>query len=131
MASEYCQRELSGRKILIVEDRYLVADDLKRLLTKSGAEVVAAVADVEQAKRVAESGTFDLAVLDVELRGRDVFDVAGVLEARGIAFIFVTGYRQAHLPEKYRNRPIVAKPFSPPDLLAKISAALRQNKPAG
>jgi CheY-like chemotaxis protein len=124
MASEFRQGELFGRKILIVEDRYLVADDLSRLLTRNGAEVVAVVAEVEQAMRLAESGDMELAVLDVELRGRDVFDVAGVLEARGIPFIFVTGYRQAHLPEKYRNRPIVSKPFSEPDLLARVSAAL-------
>ncbi len=124
MASEFFQRGLIGLRILIVEDRYLVADDLRRLFTKNGAEIVAVVADVDEARRIAETGSLDLAVLDVDLRGRDVFDVVAVLEARGTPFIFVTGYRQAHLPEIYRDRPIVSKPFSEPDLLAKVNAAL-------
>ena len=131
MASELTQPMLFARRILIVEDRYLVADDLRRVFVKNGAEIVAVVADAEQAKRLAEANRIELAVLDVDLRGRDVFDVAGILEARGVPFIFVTGYDQAHLPERYRDRPIVSKPFSEPDLLAKVGAALRIDGEAG
>jgi DNA-binding response OmpR family regulator len=124
MPSEFRHRALAGRRILIVEDRYFVADDLRQLFAKSGAEVIAVVADVEEAKRIAETDKIDLAVLDVDLRGRDVFDAVGVLEARGTPFIFVTGYRETHLPEQYRGRPIVSKPFSEPELFAKVCAAL-------
>lgn len=127
MATKSRNRRLDGRRILIVEDRYFVADDMRQLFAKHGAEVVAVVADVEEAKRIAEANEIDLAVLDVDLRGRDVFDAVGVLEARGTPFIFVTGYRQAHLPERYRDRPIVSKPFSEPDLLDKICASLQTN----
>lgn len=130
MAGAFLQRELFGRRVLIVEDRYFVADDLRQLFSRNGAEVVALVADVEEAKRIAASEKIDLAVLDVDLRGRDVFDAVGVLEARGTPFIFVTGYRPAHLPERYRDRPIVSKPFSEPELLAKVRLALEAgNKP--
>ena len=131
MARGLSQRELFGRRVLIVEDRYFVADDLRRLLSQNGAEIVAVVADVEEAKRIAGSDKIDLAVLDVDLRGRDVFDAVGVLEARGTPFIFVTGYRQAHLPEQYRDRPIVSKPFSEPDLLAKVRVALAAGSKTG
>jgi CheY-like chemotaxis protein len=124
MASDSRTRNLFGRRILIVEDRYFVADDLRQLFVENGAQVVAVVADVEEAMRIAETDRIDLAVLDVDLRGRDVFDAVAVLEARGTPFIFVTGYRQAHLPEQYRDRPIVSKPFSEPDLLAKVGAVL-------
>jgi CheY-like chemotaxis protein len=124
MRTDFGQKDLSGRRILIVEDRYFVADDLRQLFARNGAEVVAVVADVEEAIRIAETDSIDLAVLDVDLRGRDVFDAAAVLEAREIPFVFVTGYRQAHLPERYRDRPIVSKPFSEPDLLARVSALL-------
>jgi DNA-binding response OmpR family regulator len=126
MASDYRQRGLLGRRILIVEDRYFVADDLRQLFANNGAEVVAVVADVEEAKRIAESDRIDLAVLDVDLRGRDVFEAVGALEARGTPFVFVTGYPQAHLPERYRDRPIVPKPFSEPDLLARVGALLEK-----
>jgi CheY-like chemotaxis protein len=131
VTSEHRQRELFGRRILIVEDRYFVADDLRQLFKKNGAEIVAVVADAEEAKRVANANDIDLAVLDVDLRGRDVFDVVSVLEARGTPFVFVTGYRQAHLPEQYRDRPIVSKPFSEPDLLAKIGIVLAARGEAG
>ena len=127
MATKSRSRKLDGRRVLIVEDRYFVADDLRQLFAKHGAEVVAVVADVEEAKRIAAADEIDLAVLDVDLRGRDVFDAIGVLEARGTPFIFVTGYRQAHLPERYRDRPIVSKPFSEPDLLDKVCASLEPN----
>lgn len=125
MPSEFRHRTLSGCRILIVEDRYFVADDLRQLFAKNGAEVIAVVADVEDAKLIAETDKIDLAVLDVDLRGRDIFDAVGVLEARGTPFIFVTGYREADLPERYRGRPIVSKPFSEPELLAKVCAALK------
>jgi DNA-binding response OmpR family regulator len=131
MGSESFQPTLQGRRTLIVEDRFLVADDLRRLLARHGAQVVGVVADVEEAKRLAETHSVELAVLDVELRGRDVFDLAAMLEARGVPFIFVTGYRQAHLPEQYRSRPIVSKPFSESELLAKITATLRRGEGAG
>ncbi len=128
MGGDICETVLSGRRILIVEDRYFVADDLRRFFARAGAEIVGLVADVEAAKRLAETNIIHLAVLDVDLRGRDVFDVAGILEARGVPFVFVTGYRKAHLPERYRNRPIVTKPFSEPDLLAKVGAALQAER---
>ncbi len=131
VTTENRKAELFGRRVLIVEDRYLVADDLRHLFKKNGAEIVAVVADVEEAKRVANANNIDLAVLDIDLRGRDVFEVVGVLEARGTPFVFVTGYRQAHLPEQYRDRPIVSKPFSEPDLLAKIGSLLAIKGQAG
>lgn len=125
MASEFRHGRLHGRRILIVEDRYFVADDLRQLFAKHGAEVVAVVAEVDEAKRVAAADEIDLAVLDVDLRGKDVFDAVNVLEARGTPFIFVTGYRKAHLPERYRDRPIVSKPFSEADLLDRVCSALQ------
>jgi CheY-like chemotaxis protein len=131
MASESSQPALLGRQVLIVEDRFFVADDLRRVLAGHGAEVVGVVADVEGAKRLAETRKVELAVLDVDLRGRDVFEFAAILEARGVPFIFVTGYSQAHLPEQYQARPIVAKPFSETDLLAKATVALCPGGGAG
>lgn len=124
---------LGGRRILIVEDRYLVADDLRRICRRHGAEIVGLAATVEQARRMAEEETLDLAILDIDLRGEDVFDVAAILDRRGIPFVFVTGYRRGHLPEAWRSRPVVSKPFSEADLLASIDALsprLRGSGPA-
>ena len=99
MPVDVANEGLSGCRVLIVEDRYLVADDLSRLLARNGAEIVAVVGDVARASELAATGKLDLAVLDVDLRGQDVFDVAAILEGRAIPFLFVTGFPRAHLPE--------------------------------
>lgn len=131
MRSEICQSGLLGRRVLIVEDRYFVADDLRRFFERHGAEVVAVVADIDRARGIAATGKIELAVLDVDLRGRDVFDVADMLESRGTRFIFVTGFPASHLPERYRDRPIVSKPFSEADLLAQLEVTLCPNVRTG
>ena len=69
---------------------------------------------------MASEEAIGLAILDVDLRGHDVFEVAGILESRAIPFVFVTGYGEVNLPERFRGRPIVTKPFSEGDLLAAI-----------
>lgn len=124
MPVDVAKRGLAGCRVLIVEDRYLVADDLGRLLAQNGAEIVAVAADIGRATELAATGAFDLAVLDVDLRGQDVFGVAAILEGRSIPFLFVTGYPRAHLPEGYRARPIVTKPFSEAEVLAGIARLL-------
>lgn len=125
MTVDVASEGLSGCRVLIVEDRFLVADDLSRLLTRNGAEIVAVVADAARAGELAATGALDLAVLDVDLRGQDVFDVAAILEGRAIPFLFVTGYPRTHLPQAYRAVPIVAKPFSEAEVLAGIAGLRR------
>lgn len=105
-----------------------MADDLQRLLCRNGAEIVAVAAEADQAKKLAASGGLDLAVLDVDLRGRSVFDVAATLQSRGLPFLFVTGFTRTSLPERYRAVPIVTKPFSEPELLASVGAALEARR---
>ena len=119
---------LGQRRVLIVEDRFLVADDLSRFCRRQGGEVAGPVPDVERARKIASDERLDLAILDVDLQGRDVFDVAAILERRGIPFLFVTGYGRSQLPERYRGRPFVAKPFGEADLVAGIRPLL---KPGG
>lgn len=121
MSSDKRTPALLGRRVLIVEDRFFVADDLSRIMTRHGAEVAGVAADVDEATSLAAAEALDIAVLDVDLRGRDVFEVVAVLEGRRVPFVFVTGYSGSQLPEKYRGSPLVSKPFSEPELIAKIT----------
>jgi CheY-like chemotaxis protein len=114
-------KSLSGRHILLVEDEYFIADDLKRSITKEGAEVVGPVATIEDAMRLVEStATIDGAVLDINLRGQVVYPVADRLMAQGIPFLFLTGYDARAIPEKYASIVRCDKPLA----MGKVVAAL-------
>jgi hypothetical protein len=71
----------------------------------------------------AETGDFDCAILDVHVRGKNVFPVAEALEARGLPFVFATGSGQHGVPEKYRARPVLQKPFMALELERALASA--------
>ena len=71
-----------------------------------------------------EAGAFDAAILDVNLDGQEVFPVAEILAGRGLPFVFVTGYGGGGLPEAYRSRPTLQKPFQRDELSRTLSAML-------
>lgn len=93
---------LASRAILVAEDEYFIANDLKRALVRAGATVVGPAASVDRATDLIEATPhIDGAILDVNLGGEKVFPVADVLRERGVPFVFTTGYDQAALPERY------------------------------
>ena len=98
-------------RMLVVEDEVLVAMMIEDALAGMGIEVAGVAGTLEEALKCAREGSFDCALLDVHLRGRDIFPVAEVLSERGVPFIFATGYGQGMLPEKFRDRPVLQKPF--------------------
>ncbi|WP_253582221.1 hypothetical protein [Bradyrhizobium japonicum] len=68
---------------------------------------------------------FDIAILDVNVNGKVISPVADVIRAKGCPFIFATGYGSSGLPEQYRDRPALQKPFQLDALGKTIEAALR------
>jgi CheY-like chemotaxis protein len=104
------------RRILVVEDEMLIGMLLEDMLTDLGHEVAAIVPRLKDAMAAVERETYDLAVLDVHLRGESAFPVAEALIAKGIPFVFATGYGERGLPESYRGRPVLQKPFAKDDL---------------
>ena len=106
------QQILQGCRILIVEDEYLLAMELHSSLESAGATVVGPVSSVDDALSVLEQANeLDAAVLDVNLRGQQVFAVADALHDRGVPFIFTTGYGRSAFPERYAQVPRCEKPF--------------------
>ena len=100
-------------KVLVVEDESLVALDIENMLEEMGCKVVASVPRLLGALDLASRLDFDLAVLDINLAGEVVYPLAFRLAARGIPFVFSTGYSTAALPEELRSitRPIAAKDY--------------------
>ena len=117
---------INGLRVLIVEDEYYLADDLKSELRSHGAEIVGPVASLEEARACVEQGAFDCAILDMNLRGDMAFPLADQLTDAGIPFIIATGYNSASLPDRFQEVPRVEKPFDPAQVVAAIPAALAQ-----
>jgi len=101
-----------GRRILIVEDEFLIAEELREAFEDLGAVVVGPVATVEAALAIIVSGhPLDGATLDVTLGREKTFPVAEALLERDLPFVLVTGYGDVALPEGLRDLPRCEKPF--------------------
>lgn len=114
---------LSGRRVLVVEDEYFIATELASAVVALGATVLGPAATIERALELLETpGGADLAVLDINLKGQTSFQVADVLRARGIPFMFATGYDEMVVPAAYRDVPRWEKPFDAAELVAKLAS---------
>lgn len=114
---------LRGRKILAVEDEMLVAMMLQDILEDAGCTVVSA-GHLKQALHLAQSMDIDGAVLDENLNGERSYPVADTLIARGIPFVFATGYGEADRGKLYPGSRILTKPYLETELLTALSAAI-------
>jgi PAS domain S-box-containing protein len=120
---------LAGKRVLVVEDEPLVSMDIVAGLEEAGAEVVGPAGTSEDALQLIEDGPIDAALLDGNLRGRPVDDIAAALTRRNVPFIFVTGYSHQSLPRAFKNAAILPKPFSRQQLVD--AAALLVEPPKG
>lgn len=105
--------DLSGWRILVVEDEYLIAMDVADRLTDLGAEVIGPAASVAEALAIvaAQGNRIDGAVLDVNLRNERVYPVADALMALGVRFIFASGYDVGMTPAAYADIQRQVKPI--------------------
>ena len=104
--------DLSGQRILVVEDEWVIAADLTRALRECCAEVVGPAPTLDRAMGLlAAERTLDGAVVDVNLRGLTAYPLADELERRGVRFVFATGYDAASIPRRYAHVPRCQKPL--------------------
>jgi CheY-like chemotaxis protein len=106
----------ASRRVLVVEDEMLIGMLLEDMLTDLGHQVASVVPRLKDALAAVDRETYDLAILDVHLHGESAFPVAEALIAKGVPFVFATGYGERGLPETYRGRPVLQKPFAKDDL---------------
>jgi CheY-like chemotaxis protein len=120
------RRSAGVLRVLLVEDETAVAMMLEDMLAALGYTVIGPVARLDKAVAMAEREAVDVALLDVNLNGSEVYPVAAALAARGIPFAFCTGYGKAGLRAPYDDRPTLPKPFllrTLRDLIAKLCPA--------
>ena len=103
----------AGRRVLVVEDEYMLAEDLREELERAGAEVLGPVPSVKKALEILQSEPRpDMALLDINLQGEMAWPVADLLRNTGIPFIFATGYDAKAIPPRYADVPRTEKPVA-------------------
>jgi PAS domain S-box-containing protein len=114
------RRGLEGRRILVVEDEPLISMVLMDYLADAGCEIVGPAQSAAKAQALCAEEIFDAALLDGNLAGKPIDEIALALSERQIPFVFVTGYGREALPANYVDAPIVEKPFTQEQVIAAL-----------
>lgn len=117
----------AGCRILVVEDEMLVLMEMEVALQELGCNAISAAASVATALALLDRQLFDLAIVDVNLRGEKSYPVADVLVRLGIPFAFSTGYGDHGDRIDLQERPVLRKPY----VRAALIAVLQQLLEAG
>jgi CheY-like chemotaxis protein len=120
----------SRARVFLVEDEVLIAMLLEDMVVALGHEVAVGAANLDEAIAVAQTGAFDLALVDLNLGGKLTYPVADILKGRGVPFAFVTGYGSAGILAAYSDAPVLEKPFRQ-EHLEIIIAQLLADAPPG
>ena len=114
-----------GGSVLLVEDEVMIRMMVADMLEELGYRVAAEAGEINEALKLAQSTDFDFAILDVNVNGKVISPVADLIKARNRPVIFATGYGSSGLPEEYRDRPALQKPFQLETLARMIDATLK------
>jgi CheY-like chemotaxis protein len=119
------KQDLSGRRILVVEDSPVVAPFTADVLAELGCEVAGPAPNMAAARALVEEGGIDAALMDIHIRGERVFPICELLEAQGVPFVFTSGYADRGMPEKWQDRPRLQKPYTFDQIEAALNALLQ------
>jgi DNA-binding NtrC family response regulator len=112
------------KRFLLIEDEALILLNVKSMLNEMGLEVAGTAAQIDAAIGLAQTGSFDAAIVDINLDGSMTYPVADILKERAIPFAFTTGYGRTAVDNAYAEVPILHKPFSPDQLEALVTRLL-------
>ena len=115
----------SAGSVFLVEDEAMIRMMVVDMLEELGFSVAAETGEIDEAIKLAGTTDFDIAILDVNVNGRVISPVADLLKARNRPFIFATGYGAQGVPEDYRDRPALQKPFQIESLKDALDVTLK------
>jgi PAS domain S-box-containing protein len=115
---------LVGKRVLVVEDEPLLSMDMEASLMEAGCVVRGPAGTLAMAKQLIAGADYDAALLDANLAGQSVEELAAALTQRNIPFAFVTGYGREALPQGFQDAIVLGKPFSRVDLRSVVQALL-------
>ena len=120
--------DLTGRRVLVVEDEGAIALLIEDMLADLGCEIAASAATLDKACELARTARIDFAILDLNLDGASAIPVARILRERHIPFVFSTGYGTGGVSEEFAGYPLLPKPFVLTDLRDQVSTALAMHR---
>ena len=116
---------LHGRHVLVVEDEFMLAEDMSQQLADAGAVVIGPAQSLERAfELLSAPNILDAAVLDVNLHGKLVYPIADMLLERRVPLVFTTGYDASTLPVRFKSISCYAKPIDIPRLIETLQTAI-------
>jgi DNA-binding response OmpR family regulator len=118
-------RAASRTSILLVEDEVMIRMMVADMLEELGYTIAGEAGDIDEGIRLVQAVDFDIAILDVNVNGKVITPVAEAVQMRGLPLVFATGYGAQGLPEKFRDRPTLQKPFQIETLARTIEAVLK------
>ena len=118
--------DVAGCRVLVVEDETLIALLIEDMLAAMDCEVVGPIGKLETAIQIAQEVKFDIAILDVTIRGGKVYPVAEHLLAHGVPFVLASGYGDWALPPSLRDQRRLTKPFTAAELEEQVRLLFRQ-----
>jgi len=120
---------LEAFRILVAEDSFLLVIMIQAMLDDLGWVAVGPATRRSEALALAQSEAFDAALLDINLDGKTSWDVAAMLRARGIPFVFGTGYDVSSvLPDDLAGSAVIAKPYHSRDVERRIREVVATNR---
>ena len=115
---------MQGLSVFLVEDEALIRMMVVEMLEELGHRVVAEAGSIQAAEPLARTGEFDLEVFDINVAGFNISPIAEIVAARGLPFVFVSGYGPEGLPALFKDKPVLRKPFLISEFAAMINSAL-------
>ena len=117
---------LSGLRVLLLEDEYLIAMDVELLCSENGAAEIVTKRSLEELEQMGGLESFDVAILDLMLAGVSTLPFAERLRKNDVPFIFASGYADEHVTSAFPDIRAVSKPYSGSDLVEAIAATARR-----
>jgi CheY-like chemotaxis protein len=121
--------QVRGAKILVVEDQYLIADEVCRLLKDWGVRIVGPASTIEAALDFLAHDRIDAAILDINMRGQKVYPAAEELRRQGIPFLFLSAYDSQAVRADFRDCVFLEKPFSEGRLCSALQSLIATDLP--
>lgn len=118
--------DLNGKRIVVVEDDYLLATDICRQLRDLGATVLGPAPTPFYAEQLIGKRHIHAAILDIGLHGVPVFSVADMLKSRGVPILFATSYERDALPPRFREANLLEKPLDRAKLVSNLVEMTRR-----